>query len=118
MSLLAASLVAIVTALTAATVIPDGVSLEIEPFHGGKRVIACDYQFTTFGAFFRRFITDQNTEARAGMQCCREWIVDQSPMLVPAAEGNARHMQVAIADIADGDCALTNTACLHASDAG
>ena len=51
------------------------------------------------------------------MQSRREWIVDQLPVTVLALERNASHVQVAIADVADGDCALGAAAGPYSAEA-
>jgi hypothetical protein len=51
------------------------------------------------------------------MQRRREWIVDQLPVTVLALERNASHMQVAIANVTDGYCALSATAGPYSAEA-
>jgi len=101
MAFVATTLPAIIAALLAAALVPDGVSHHVQSFDWSNRVVARDDQLTAYRTFFGGFVSNDNAQTRTWMQRRRERIVDQLPMTVLALERHARHVQVAIADVTD-----------------
>lgn len=65
MVLLATSLTAIVT-IFAPAIAPDRVGHNVESFHGGLWIIACNDQFAAPRALLSRLVPNQDAQARAG----------------------------------------------------
>lgn len=91
-ALIAASLPAVVATLLAAAIAPDCVGHQIESPDGSSRIVACDHQLATSGAFFGGFVSDDHAQTRTWMQLRRERIVNQLPVMALALERNARHV--------------------------
>src|SRR6185503_1948386 len=116
--LVAAALAALLAVLAAAAGIPSRVGHDVEDLHGRRRIVAPDDQFAGARALLRGLVAGQHAKARTGVQRRREGVVDQLPVLVPALEADACHVELAVADVADRDGALTQAVSLHAADAG
>ena len=109
---------AILAVLPAAAVVPDRVGQHVHGYDRIDRIVAGDDQLATFRAFLGGLVADQDIEARAGMERCREGVVDQPPVLALALEGYASDMQFAVADVADRDGSLGTATSLDAAEAG
>ena len=76
MTLLAAPLIAIVTAFLAAAIVPDRVSQELQYLDRSIGIVAGDHQLTAPGTFLGCFVPDNNAQTRTRVQRCREWVVN------------------------------------------
>ena len=113
-----APFLAIIAVLLAAAVVPDRVRHDVEGYDGVVRVVAGDDEFATSRAFFRGLVADQDIQARSGMERCREGVVDQAPVPALTFEGNAGHVQLAVANVADRDRSLGTATGPDAAEAG
>src|SRR5262245_44365736 len=99
MTLIAAPLLAVVTVSFAAAFVPDGVGQQVQCLDRCDRVVAGDHKVARTRASFRGLVSNDDAEARTGVQRRREGVVDQLPILVLAAESDAGHVQATIAHV-------------------
>jgi hypothetical protein len=104
--LVAAALAAILAAVAATAGVRDGVCHHVERLHRRHRIVARDDELARARAPLGRLGPDQHAQARPGMQRCWERIVDELPVPALALERDARHVQLAFADVANRDRAL------------
>ena len=76
MTLFATSLIAIVTALLTAAIVPDRVSQDLQYLDRSIGIVALDHQLTAPGTFFGCFVPDNNTQTGTRAQRRREWVVN------------------------------------------
>ena len=76
MTLFATSLIAIVTALFTATIVPDRVSQNLQYLDRSMGVVALDHQLTAPRTFFGCFVTNNYAQTRTRAQRRREWVVN------------------------------------------
>ena len=75
-TLFATPLIAIVTALLTAAIVPDRVSQHLQYLDRSIRVVARDHQFTAPGTFFGCFVPNNYAQAGTRAQRRREWVVN------------------------------------------
>jgi hypothetical protein len=93
-----------------APALPDRIRQRLNSLRWLIRIVARNDNLGATRNAFIRPVADDNAEAGTRMKCCREWIVDQSPVLRFFLEGNAADVQHALADIADGYGSLRRAA--------
>src|SRR5262249_50918080 len=106
MVLLAAALAAVSTALFAAALVPDRVRQHVQCLHWDRRIVAGNDQLAGAWALLSRLVSDGEAQAGTWLQGRWEWIVEELPMGALALECNLAHVELAVADIADGDRAV------------
>jgi hypothetical protein len=99
----AAAVAALVAALPATALVPDGVGHSVQRRDRRGWIVASDDQFGGDRDLLGGFVANYDAQARAGSDRRWEGIVDQLPVLVLALERNARDVQGAFTDVADGD---------------
>src|SRR5664279_527414 len=83
-----------------------------------RKIVAFDDEFAGMRVGLRGVVANHHVQARSGMERVREGIVDEPPMSVLVLEFTFRHVQVAIADVADGYAAKGMPATLHGAKVG
>ena len=116
MAAIAGTLLAVITAVLAATLIPNGVGHDIQCFDRSIRVVAGDDQLAGHRTLFLSFVADDDAQARPSVQSRRERIVDQFPEMTLSLKRNALHVQSAVAHVADSDHPLRAAAGLHSAE--
>ena len=91
MLLLARAFSAVLTAVSAA-VAPDGIRHDLDCFDRRGRIVARNDQLARPGILFRRFVTDNDGQAGARMQRCRERVIDEFPVAALMFERDARNV--------------------------
>ena len=111
----AATLSAVLAAILAPAGIPNRICQHFHGLHWRGRIIADNDQLAAPRALLSRLVADGEAPAGTGVEGGGEWIVDELPMGALALECNAAHMELAVADIADRDCAVGTAARNHTS---
>ena len=95
--------------LTYAFLFAAGVGDDIQHLDRFMRIVTVNDQLTTLRLAVGP-ILDDDSEARSGMELCRKRIIDQLEVTTFSAEGYARHIELAIANVADGERLLCDAA--------
>ena len=101
MLLFAVAPAASLAALLAPTGVPDRIGQHVHGLDGQVRVIAFDDELAGARALLRGLVPDHYVETRSRVQCRREGIVEELPVMALALEPDAGHVQRAVTGVAD-----------------